>query len=254
MIRVIVPDSHGAHIDWPAAEAFLRDLKRLDPGEVVLLGDHLDCGGIFSSHARSYTHELTESYAEDCKQANRFLDRIQTAAPRAAIHYLEGNHEARVERWAASQFASQSDAETLLDALGPVKALALRDRGIRYYRRSKMYHGVTVPGTIKLGKCYFTHGIGHGTHAAATHLARFGASVVFGHVHRSQSVVNRTVKAEGHGAWSVGCLTKLAPLYMHTTPTNWTHGFGVQFVAKSGLFLHVSVPIVKGKSLLGRLV
>lgn len=253
MIRCIIPDSHGEHIDWTAAEALCRDLKKLGPSEIVLLGDHLDCGGIFSTHAKAYTNEITESYDDDCKAANAFLDRVQRAAPKAEVHYLEGNHEARVERWATSTFTSKKDADKLLETYGPAKALRLKERGIRYYRRDTMYGGISIPGTIRLGKCFFTHGIGHGTHAAATHLSRFGASVVFGHTHRSQAFVSRTVSSDAIGAWSVGCLTKLQPLYMHTTPTNWVHGYGVQDVRPSGRFMHYTVPIVKGESLLGGL-
>ena len=97
MIRVIVPDSHGLHIDVPARDAFLADVKLLYPQEVVLLGDHLDCGGTFSAHQRSYTNEMTESYQDDVHATNRFFDALQRRAPRARYHYLEGNHEAHVE-------------------------------------------------------------------------------------------------------------------------------------------------------------
>src|SRR5690606_24492508 len=88
IVRVVVPDSHGAHIHWPAAHAMLQDFATLDPDECVLLGDHLDCAGTFSTHQRCYTNELTESYAEDCRQANAFLDGLQTAMPHCrAVHY-----------------------------------------------------------------------------------------------------------------------------------------------------------------------
>jgi len=247
---LVVPDSHGEHIDPEAEAAFLRDLERLAPKEIVLLGDHLDCGGVFSAHARSYTNEMTESYADDLHAANRFLNRIQARAPKAAIYYLEGNHEQRVERWATSTFPSRKDAEALLEVYGPEKALDLKARGVRYFRRSKQYQGLSIPGTIRLGKCFFTHGVSHSKHAAATHLERFGANVVFGHIHRSMSVVSRTVTSDGHGAWCPGTLAKLQPLYAHTSPTSWSHGYGVQFVNASGRFVHLNVPILKGKSML----
>src|SRR5690606_24000904 len=125
----------------------------------------------------------------------------------------------------------------------------LRRRGIRYYRSSEMYQGLSVPGSIRLGKCFFTHGVSHSKHASAAHLERFGASVVHGHVHRSMSVVSRTVTSDALGAWCPGTLAKLQPLYRHTTPTTWTHGYGVQFVNKTtGTFMHVNVPIFKGTS------
>ncbi len=239
----MIPDSHGSHIDWDAAGAFLADLKVIDPDEIVLLGDHLDAGGTFSSHQRNYTSEMCESYQEDVDQANLFLDRIQAAAPRAEIHMLEGNHEAHIERWAARNFQSHRDAEMFLERMGPAAALRLRERGIAYYRRSIFYQGLAIPGCIQLGKCFFVHGISHAKHADAVHLQRFGASVVFGHIHRSMGRVERTVTSGGHGAWCPGTLAKLQPLYKHTAPSDWSHGYAVQEVLKSGHFHHTNVPI-----------
>lgn len=250
LVNVIVPDSHGCHIDLRARKAFLDDLKYLDPDWLTFLGDHLDCAGTFSTHQRTYTNEIAESYGEDCAAANSFLDACQARAPRAIADYLEGNHEQHVERWASRTFLNKNDADNLLEAYGPVAVLDLKRRGIRYYKRSEHYFGIPIPGCIKRGKCYFVHGISHSKHAAAQHLARFGANVVFGHVHRSQSVVERSVTNDGYGAWCPGTLAKLQPLYRHTEPTSWSHGYGVQFINPSGLFLHLNIPILNGRSML----
>ena len=251
LTRVIVPDSHGNHIDPGASSTFLADLAQIAPDEIVMLGDHLDAGGTFSTHQRSYTNELVESYADDCDATNAFLDAIQHAAPSARIEYIEGNHEQHIERWAAREFHSHRDAELAVTLLGPVGRLRLRERSINYYRRSEFYDGLSIPGTIRRGRVFFTHGVSHSKHADAVHLERFGASVVFGHVHRSISVVSRTVTSDGHGAWCPGTLAKLQPLYRHTHPTSWSHGYGVEFVNLStGTFLHLNVPILDGESML----
>lgn len=249
-VRVVIPDSHGNHVDPLALRAMLRDIKRLDPDVVVGLGDHTDCGGVFTTHQRSYTLEMTESYEDDCAAANMMFDGVQKAAPRADIRVIEGNHEAHVERWVSRTFQSQKDAKSLLAKYAPDAMLNFKSRGIRYYRRSEMYMGLTVPGTIRLGKCFFTHGASHAKNAADVHLALFNAPVVFGHVHRAQESKGRTVTSDGLAAWCPGTLAKLQPLYRHTTPTRWTHGYGVQFVAPSGRFIHINVPIFKGESLL----
>jgi metallophosphoesterase superfamily enzyme len=254
-VRVIIPDSHGNHIDLAARDACLRDVKAINPSHVVLLGDHLDCGGTFSSHQRTYTNEMAESYADDVEATNTFLDLLQDAAPSAKEwDYLEGNHEQHVERWAARNFHNQRDADALLEAFGPEKVLGLKRRHIKYYKRSVQYDDVSIPGCIRRGKCHFVHGISHSKHAAATHLSRFGASVVFGHIHRSQSVVERSVTSNGYGAWCPGTLAKLQPLYKHTEPSSWSHGYGVQFVNPSGNFIHVNVPILNGESMLAELL
>lgn len=93
-IRVIIPDSHGSQINIEAASAFLADLKALNPKEVVMLGDHVDCGGwLAQHHTLGYVAETLYSYEDDIKAANDFLDQIQLNAPDAEIHYIEGNHE-----------------------------------------------------------------------------------------------------------------------------------------------------------------
>jgi predicted phosphodiesterase len=205
---------------------------------------------LFSAHQRQYTNELAESYEDDCAAANDFLDATQKAAPRAEDHYLEGNHEAHAERYAAQAYASKRDADGFLERNAPAAMLRLKQRSIRYYRRQTCYQGIAIPGTIRIGRCYYTHGICHGTNATRQHLVRFCDNVVHGHTHRAAAVVERSVTKHAYGAWCPGTLSKLQPLYMHTSPSNWTHGYAVQFVAPSGRFLHVQVPIVNGESLL----
>jgi signal recognition particle subunit SEC65 len=251
LLRVIIPDSHGLHIDLTARDAFLADLARLDPDEIVWLGDHLDAGGTFNAHQRNYTHEMTESYADDVAATNEFIDKVQARAPNAESHYIYGNHEWHVERWATRNFESFKDALLVLDRLGPAAVLKLQQRGFKWYLPSERYQGLSVPGTIKIGKCHFTHGMSHSEHAAATHLRRVGANVVFGHVHRMQSVCERTVSSDGFGAWCPGTLAKLQPLYRHTAPTSWQHGYAVQFANQNtGQFIHWNIPIMRGVSLL----
>jgi UDP-2,3-diacylglucosamine pyrophosphatase LpxH len=250
MLRVVVPDSHGSMIDPRAKGAFLRDLKRLDPEELVFLGDHVDAGGLFSKHAPKSRNDLEYSYLEDIAAANEFLDEIQVAAPNVkSTHYLLGNHEWHVERWAVECIANKKDAELVVDALSPVKLLRLKDRGFRVYEHLEKYMGLAIPNTIKLGRCYFTHGIKASKHATAAHVEAFGACVVHGHTHRAQEHRTKTITSESISGWCPGTLALLQPTYLHTAPSAWTHGYGLQFVnKKSGRFLHINVPIVGGES------
>jgi hypothetical protein len=90
-------------------------------------------------------------------------------------------------------------------------------------------------------------------HAASVHLIKFGGNVVYGHTHRADSFVDRTVTEGVIGAWSPGCLCKLQPYWMHTNLTGWSHGYGLQLVAGDGSFLHINVPIIDGRSYLVQL-
>jgi len=249
--RVTVGDSHGSAIDPIAAGAFLTDLKRIDPREIVLGGDIVNCGGFLAQHhVMGYVAETEYSYTDDIAAANKFLDEIQKAAPRATIHYLEGNHERRVETWCVTQtLRNGKDAEALRIAFAPEFRLSLKERGIRYYRQAEHY-GLSVPGAIRLGKCHFWHGTASGRDAAVVNLRQIGGNVVYFHTHTEAAASSRPVSIGDVGAWNSGCLCRLQPLWQHTRPTNWTHGFGLQMVARSGDFLHVNARIVEGKSML----
>lgn len=250
-IRVIIPDSHGSAIDRAAAAAFLHDLEQIAPHEIVLLGDHVDVGGhLAEHHVLGYVAQSTYSYAEDIAAANAFLDAVQRAAPAATIHYIEGNHERRGETWCVTKsLRSARDAEHLRQLYAPEFLLRLKERGIRYYRQGEFYGGLSVPGTLRLGKCYFWHGTSAAKSAAHVNVAKLGGNIVFGHTHREESVRVRPVDRGGIGAWNPGCLCKLQPLWRHTDPTSWTHGYATQTVARSGKFLHLNIPIIDGESL-----
>jgi predicted phosphodiesterase len=256
-VRVIIPDSHGSMIDRAAAAAFLADLKALAPREIVMLGDHVDAGGFLAQHhVLGYVAQTDYSYAEDAAAANEFLDAIGRAAPSARTHYIEGNHERRVETWAVTQsLRNAKDAEMLRRAFAPEYLLHLAERGIRYYRQSEQYGGLRVQGAIKLGKCFFWHGVSTARHAAGVNVRQFSGNVVYGHTHRAQSDMVRPVATGEIGAWNPGCLCQRQPLWCHTRPTDWTHGYAVQIVSKAtGNFLHINVPITGGKSLLMPLI
>jgi len=252
IVRVVFGDTHGAKINQAAASAFLGDVKRLDPHEIIMLGDHIDCGGFLAQHhVMGFVAETATSYEDDVAAANHFIDALQKAAPKATIKYIEGNHDRRIETWAVTQtLRHQRDAEMLRRAFAPEYLLHLKERGIKYYRQSEFYDGLPVPGTIKLGKCFFWHGTSSAKHTTAANIAKVAGNIVFGHVHRAQSLSIRPVATGEIGAWCPGCLCELAPLWQHTNPNDWTHGYGVQLIATSENFLHLNIPIIEGASLL----
>jgi predicted phosphodiesterase len=254
IIRMICCDLHGAKMDRKAAEAFLSDVKRLQPQEIYLLGDMVDCGGFLAQHhTLGYVAEMAYSYDDDILAANRFLDALQAAAPEALIEYVEGNHENRIERWAVTQAlagGSSKDAEGLRRRNAPEFLLKLAERGIKYYRMSVCYDGLAVQGFLRRGKCFYTHGsFVTAKHATAKIQAKISGNVVYGNTHREQAERVRRVSSGFVGAWNPGCLCVLQPLWRNTDPSDWSHGYAIQFVARSQNFLHVNIPLI-GESLL----
>jgi UDP-2,3-diacylglucosamine pyrophosphatase LpxH len=250
--RVIIPDTHGCLVDQPSISTFFSDLEVIKPAEIVMLGDHLECGGFLAQHhTLGYVAQTAYTFDQDVRATNELLDRIQQLSPNASIDYIEGNHERRIENWCTTQaLAHSEDAEFLRKMFSAASVLGLEKRGIRWIRQGVFYDDLPLPATIKRGHCYFTHGSSTAKHAASEHVKKFGGNVVYGHTHRSDSYVIRTVKAGIIGAWSPGCLCVLQPLWQHTNPTDWSHGYGLQLVNPDGSFLHVNVPIIDGKSYL----
>lgn len=255
-VRVIANDVHGQMMDREAVEAFLRDLKEWDADEVVLNGDIIECGGFLAAHhTLGYVAQTEYSWQQDIAAGNWFLDEIQKAAPRAKIHYIEGNHEDRLERWIVDQTMRHSrDSAFLRTLLAPEALLRLEERGIKYYGRGSHHIPGLPPGWIKLGKIFFVHELGGGKNAASAAVSRTAGNVVYAHTHVSDT---STTVLPGVGlvaAWNPGCLCQRAPLWRHSNPTGWSHGYGVQFITKSENFLHTNVPIWEGESLAGQLI
>jgi len=250
IVRVIIPDTHGCLIDKQAVAAMLTDIKALDPQEIILLGDHVDCGGFLAQHhVMGYVAETDYTYEEDLDAAKTFLNALQAAAPRARIEYLEGNHERRVETWCVTQvLRHKKDAEGLRRLLAPEFRLGLKERGISYYRQGEFYDNLPVPGVIKRGKCFFFHGVSTARNAVSATVDKIAGNCVFGHTHRAQSNIVRRISSGVIGAWNPGCLCQLQPLWQHTAPTDWSHGYAVQLVAEGGAFLHLNIPIIEGES------
>jgi hypothetical protein len=249
-IRIALPDSHGLFIDWKAAKAAVETIRLLKPKQVIWLGDHSDVSGIHSVHPPNFIKELGYSLEADFDATYKFSLMVEEAAGDADHFVMAGNHEDHIERFISRSFRNERDAEKHYNLVAPEVRLKYKKRGFKYFRTSEFYMGLSVPGTIKLGKCFFTHGTHIGAHATAAHLSSFNANVVHGHTHRAQSVIRRTVADSEIGAWCPGTLATKQPLYHHNRVNEWSHGIGVQAVSRSGNFMHMNAPIINGKCML----
>jgi predicted phosphodiesterase len=254
-VRVTVGDVHGCNMDREAVAALLADVRRIQPHEIFLMGDIVNCGTFLAQHhTLGYVAETTETWEDDIRAANWFLDQLRLAAPNAVIIYIEGNHEQRIERWSISVTmragGHASDAQALLDREGIPARLSLKQRAITFYRMAECYDGLTVPGFIRRGKLFYTHGsFVTSKHATRDIQSKVTGNVVFGNTHRAQAEVVRKVNVGVIGAWNPGCVCKLQPLWLNTNPTDWTLGYGLEFIARSENFLHINMPLI-GESLL----
>lgn len=248
---VIIPDSHGSLIDPAACTAFLNDLEQINPAEIVMLGDHLDCGGFLAQHhTLGYVAQSEYTFAEDVDAANQFLDAIQKRAPKAEIHYIAGNHERRVGAWIVTQtLRNNADACYLESMFAPEIVLHLEKRGIRYYQQGVSVNGRSVPGIVRIDNRNFMHGEFTGKNAAKQHVDEYVCNISYGHTHRADFYTRRTVD-ETYSAFNPGCLCQLQQYYNHSRLTHHTHGYGIQSVGDEHSFLQFNVPIINGTSYL----
>jgi len=222
-LRMSFGDMHGMRMERPAVDALLNDIRRLQPDEIVMLGDMLECGGwLAKHHTIGYVARCDYSYQEDIKAGNWFLDEVQKAAPGAVLYWFEGNHDDRVEKWIVDEtLSNQRDADFL----------------------TKPY------GWLQLGKMYYTHELTGGKTAAMRAVAKTAANVTFGHTHQC-AMAAMTLPMQGIvKAFNPGCLCELQPMWRHSDPTNWNHGYNLEVIAKSDNFQHIHVPIQDGESL-----
>lgn len=254
-LRVSFGDMHGCLMDKPAVAALLADIRRLGPDEIVIGGDMLECGGFLARHQPiGFVATSEYSYQDDVEACNWFLDELIKAAPTAQIIYLEGNHEDRVERWIVDVVRAHGrEADFLLALNGPQSLLRIHERGIVYVRRMEAENGLP-PGWIKRGKMYFAHELGGGKTAATKAAANTAGNVTFFHTHQESAATQVFPSVGIVKAFCPGCLCERQPLWRHSNPTNWSHGYGIDVIASSGNFQHVSVPIWEGESLGSALV
>lgn len=248
--RVTIPDTHGCRIDKAAIKAFLHDLEAIAPQEVVFLGDHLDCSGFLSKYSPLYLSETAYTFEDDAAACNQFLDAVQSRCPGARFHYLEGNHEHRIETFLINAvLRNRADAEYLNKFFSTRTVLELAKRKINYYEQGVVHGGMSIPGMIRLGKCHFTHGEYVTKNAAEKHLSEYVVNVVYGHTHRADSAIRRTAY-DTFGAYCPGALCLQQQYYAHKRNTHHTHGYGLQAVQADGSFLHLNIPIINGISYL----
>jgi hypothetical protein len=207
----------------------LKAARRFRPNIVVVLGDFADCYQV-SDHAKDPSR--LESFDDEMADANKGLDELQSATPIAKRHFIAGNHEHRLERLLWRQ-APQLHSRVKIE-----KELRLTERGWGYtpYRDS-----------LRIGKLWLTHDEGNaGPKAHESARSTFESCVVIGHTHRMAISYRGTAKGTSNFGAMLGWLGSIDKIdYVHKVKARqWQHGFGIGYLAKSGVVHLHAIPIV----------
>jgi hypothetical protein len=208
-------------------EAFLRSWK---PDVIWFNGDMLDFAPLSKHDKEPYERDGLE---QDIMGARAIFRRFRRDHPRAAMHYLLGNHEAWLEKYLRRNAAE----------LRWLSALSYHVMFDSKELRMPIYpYGERVP--ILPGVLEVTHGdkIAPKSGYTAHKMLEAGISGVSGHVHRL-GMVYRTTRT-GTTVWAEGgCLCDLNPSYVRDP--NWQLGITVLYVDRKNSRFHMDqIPIV----------
>jgi hypothetical protein len=231
---VCLPDSHGHLIDHEAAEAALAFVRYYKPVRVYLLGDHVDFTGL-SRFVSSPDERF--SVRDDITACQSFLAKVRESAPKAAIMYLKGNHEARLKKYLWSKAAELEG----IAGLDVPSFLQLSEYGIEWEESG--HHEATEALLVKHGNFVRVRS----GYTATAELERSGISGISGHTHRLAQVHKRN--RLGMHTWiESGCLCKYDPPYMEGQTSDWQHGLSYGAInLKGNGFSACVAPIINGK-------
>jgi hypothetical protein len=185
------------------------------------------------------------------RAANLFIDSDPGRGPKAALSLPRRQPRAHVERWASvARSQSQKDAREPPRALRPPPRCSSSNSAASNTTSARELHGSLDPRDDQARQVLLRP-----RHRAFEARDRDPPGQVRRERRlRSRAPIACACRADGHErrarAWCPGTLAKLQPLYAHTSPSSWSHGYGVQWVLPSGKFAHMNVAIAGGESML----
>jgi len=235
-------DVHVPHQNAAAVEVFCLAAEHLRPDMIVCLGDVLDCGQ-FSKYPPTYGMPETD-YAADLATANALLDRLQKACDRLVV--VEGNHEYRLDRWAAATAEGRGAYSMLAPRIQLMRGRK-RCTYVRYGTTTGKYPHYAVNSRI-----IAVHGWSYARHATKQHLQiSQGKSVIHGHTHRADTSIIQNIWSPGKIIQSrgAGCLCMPIPLYGTGRPVEWVNAFILGYLGRRSDTLY-TIPIMDGRCIL----
>ncbi len=228
---LFIPDTHVPYQDKRAFDLMCKVAKTLKIDTAVILGDFMDCYSV-SSHRKSPGRQL--NLEDEILATHEVLDQLDALGFKEK-HYIEGNHEWRLERYLADR------APDLFGLVSIPKLLNLEERGWKWQPYNQL---------LRLGKLYLTHDTGRSGVKAhdAARLDLGGKNVVIGHTHRMAYSVVRDLRGHTHVSAMFGWLGDSKRVdYMHSAKAKreWPLGFGLGYWEPKTGVVHIQpVPIV----------
>lgn len=225
----IIPDIQFPFHDSNVMGKILKIIEDIQPDAILQIGDGIDFPQV-SQWTKGTAGEYAPTLQAHIEGYKQLLTRIREAAPKAAITWLEGNHDLRLEDFIRKYAAPL----TTLDALSFDNLFSLREIGVEY-----------VKGPIRIASnTYAIHGHESGGYAAQPQawelkfVRRYGSekNVIFGHTHQPFLLTRAygfNGKVTPRFTMNVGSvMDPTHARYVKDGSVSWTMGFG--FIRDNG--------------------
>ena len=227
---LIVPDTHIPGHDRRAWKLMLKAGRAFKPDVLIHLGDLMDFFAISSYSKDPRRSVLLKDELVEVRKGRADLDAL--GAKRKVM--LGSNHGDRLQRYLMDK------APELFGLIDEPQLLDLYDNG---------WEWIPYKETFQLGKVHWVHDIGlSGKNATARTLEQMQHSVVCGHNHAMQYVIQGSALGEHQVGFQPGWLGDVNQVeYMARAKANrmWALGFGVGYHhVRSGVIHLVPCPIV----------
>lgn len=210
VLTCVASDFHGRSADFRLLDNWLNMLEDVRPDKVILNGDILD-----GESVSRYDPVAPMSWPDELELAANMLRRIRRAVgDKAAIHWIDGNHEQRYYIYLAKNAAAIAANAAKLSDLLPMRELSIQ------YHTHRQY--VLLPHGMHVQHRYAVNPIA-GVSAVRS-MAKLGGSIMIGDTHRvgSSHILDRGGPRVGY---EIGCMCKLDAGYAYEHGVNWQNGF-----------------------------
>ena len=261
---LIIPDSqHGYRWtenhdymiplhDRVAFDSIVQVAEDMQPEHIVLLGDMLDLAPWSTRYARP--QDLMSTTNAALHELHWQIAQLRLVAPKSKIYFLEGNHEARINRALVELMPEAPGVRAVgekKEAMSVERLLALESLDVEYV--GPYGEGFWMWKDEAKTPIWFTHGdvvrAGGGSTAAAI-LKSSRYTQIYGHIHRVEHVA-KTI--HGHRgpetihALSPGCLCNLTPGILPGTKraNDWNQAFAVGILDAETGDCHYSLNMIE---------
>jgi UDP-2,3-diacylglucosamine pyrophosphatase LpxH len=224
---LVVPDIHCPSHDPKFIKLTLKIIDTLKQSKtaplkgLVSLGDGLDFHQI-STYDKDPSRRNT--IGDDIIEYNHIINAWSSAMPRGSdMHFIQGNHELRLERYIAR------NAKDLFEVVRSLPELLRFPQRNGEGKHRWHWHPYSKWNSCKIGDCVLMHGFYYNQHVAMTNLAKYRTNVICGHVHRYQGVTDGV-----HYSYTLGHGSDEDQTAHQPTPTGWQQALGVLTLDNKG--------------------